>query len=173
MPKAKSKTEAPSDRLIEINWRDADIDSARNPIVEASQAACAEAEAAAQDVVEAVVEKVFEQEPALVADSSEEFDPVVDRTEATASVRIDEVFNHIAPYRALIDNGVSSASLLGRQLMAQANALFNTAFLNIQARYGYADIYVDAPIHDEELPESREDITALAVHEVLRLQRLI
>jgi len=173
MSKAKSKTDVQSERLLEINWQEPGIDSTRNPVVEASQQACAEAEAKALDVVEAAIEAVFDQQPELVADPVSEPAAVAETTCATASIRIDEVFNHIAPFRALHDNGVSPSSLLGRQLMAQANALFNTAFINIQARYGYADIYVDAPVREEELPAEREDITSIAVHEVLRLQRLI
>ena len=92
--------------------------------------------------------------------------------EATATVQIDEVFQHITAFRALIDNEIPESSMLGRSLRAQANAVFNQAFFNLQARYGFAEVYIDAPGDDVEI-DNQLDITNVVTHEVLRLQRIL
>ena len=91
---------------------------------------------------------------------------------ATASVKIDEVFSHITAFRAIVDNGIPETSLLGRSLRAQANAIFNQAFFNLQARLGFAEIYIDTP-GNVERQGKLDDITEVVVHEVLRLQRIL
>ncbi|MCK6439064.1 MAG: hypothetical protein L6Q71_02545 [Planctomycetes bacterium] len=91
---------------------------------------------------------------------------------ATAAVRIDEVFQHITAFRAIVDNQIPESSLLGRSLRAQANAIFNQAFFNLQARFGFAEVYVDTPGNGMRRADTN-DITDVVVHEVLRLQRIL
>lgn len=180
-----------SERMLEIAWRpEGDEDSSRNPIVEASiaaeaeaeaEAAILEAEAAAAEVEAevlpgiagnlAVALNALESDlSATLVDTYEPETPTAPRTESV-SVRIDEVFQQIRAYRAVIDNRISENSLLGRSLLAQANAVFNTAFLNLQARFGFIDIYADAP--GAARRADMDDATAYAVEEVLRLQGLL
>ena len=92
--------------------------------------------------------------------------------QATASVRMDEVFGHITAFRAIVDNEIPESSLLGRSLRAQSNAIFNQAFFNLQARLGFDEVYVDTPGNVIE-KDNVEDITEIVVHEVLRLQRIL
>lgn len=84
-------------------------------------------------------------------------------------VRIDEVFHHINAYRALINAGVAGEGLLGRSLISQANAIFNQAFVNLETRYRFAKVYVDAPVG----ARNTEDITGLVIEEVLALQNIL
>jgi hypothetical protein len=86
------------------------------------------------------------------------------------SVRIDEVFQHINAYRALIDAEVAGEGLLARSLISQANAIFNEAFVNLEKRYGFSKVYVDAPASARR---SNEDITDLVIEEVLALQNIL
>jgi hypothetical protein len=191
----KSKTIAEqSERLLQIDWRnDPEHDSTRNPAVEASFAIEAEAEALEAEVAAANGTAVATNfaaavgAPAATNDSALDEDALILQLEAQApaapvaapkalsapavSVRIDEVFHQIRAYRAVVENNISENSLLGRSLMAQANAVFNTAFLNLQARFGFIDIYADIPGCDPR-PEL-DDATPFAIGEVLRLQGLI
>ena len=59
-------------------------------------------------------------------------------------VRIDEVFQHINAYRALVEAEVAGEGLLARSLISQANAIFNEAFVNLEKRHGFSKVYVDA-----------------------------
>ncbi|MCA8940289.1 MAG: hypothetical protein KDB07_10790 [Planctomycetes bacterium] len=192
----KDKTQ--SHRFLELNWReDNDHDSSRNPVVEASQAVNFEEDdtlyvdetlffeedadttandsvvrmSAVSEVFDIVLDESEDAEPSLVADRNTESAkaklPNLDG--APARVQIDQVFRYIAPYAAVIDNKISETSLLGRSLLAQANAVFNTAFLNLQAKLGYSDIYADTVSNDN----SYFDITEFAIEEVMRLQRLV
>ena len=198
MAAIRNRRKAISERLIEIDWReDADHDSSRNPIVEASLAA----EAAEAEAAEAAAPKAARPSLSVVADeaeidddfdiaaafgvdlSADEAEAATAETQAPAmrlvsslpatqavTVRIDEVFAEIRPYRALVDGQVAGASMLGRSLLAQANAIFNTAFLNLQAEFGFTQIFCDTP----GAPASAEmdDVTEWAIAEVRRLQRL-
>src|SRR5690606_11202894 len=82
-------------------------------------------------------------------------------------VRIDEVFHHINAYRALVEAEVAGEGLLARSLISQANAIFNEAFVNLEKRFGFSKVYVDAPAASRK---SSEDITDLVIEEVLALQ---
>jgi len=192
MAATRNSRKAISERLIEIDWRDdADYDSSRNPVVEASMAA--EAEAEAQGAARPALSVVADQ--AVIAD--DDFDIAAsfgvdlndDQPEAepqaaspslrllsnipttnAVSVRIDEVFAEIRPYRALIDGQVKGGSMLGRSLLAQANAIFNTAFLNLQVEFGFTQVLCDAPLAAPS--PDHDDITDWAIAEVKRLQRL-
>lgn len=115
-------------------------------------------------------------EPDLVSDYDGENVAALNDNESPVAVtlRIDEVFASIAPYRALTENSIDERSLLGRSLLAQANAIFNTAFLNLQQRIGFVDVYAASPFGDDDDDSApRWDVTSAAVNEVLRLQRLI
>jgi hypothetical protein len=84
-------------------------------------------------------------------------------------VRIDEVFHHISAYRALIDAEVEAEGLLARSLIAQANAVFNQAFVNLEKRHGFSKVFVDAPVGARNI----DDITGLVIQEVHALQRML
>ena len=100
-------------------------------------------------------------------------DEGTDAVAPQVSVRVDEIFQHITAFRALVDNGIPEESLLGRSLRAQTNAVFNQAFFNLQARYGFAEAFVDAPLGEVNDGKPTMDITDVAISEVLRLQRII
>ncbi|MCA8914069.1 MAG: hypothetical protein KDB90_01555 [Planctomycetes bacterium] len=87
------------------------------------------------------------------------------------SVRIDEVFHHINAYRALVEAEVAGEGLLARSLITQANAIFNQAFVNLEARYSFAKVYVDGPVAKDR--RAAEDITDLVIAEVLALQNIL
>ena len=89
---------------------------------------------------------------------------------AQVRVRIDDVFTHINAYRAIVDSGINNESLLANSLISQANAIFNQAFLNLQAIYGFETVFADAPI---EHANSSDDITDLVIAEVLKLQSIV
>ncbi len=110
--------------------------------------------------------------PNIIADRrfSEESVETFSATSEQAKVRIDEVFSFIAPYTALKENKVSEQSMLGRLLVQQANAIFHTAFLNLQARYGYTEVFADVIASTEN--EKLDDVTFMMVKEVQRLQGL-
>lgn len=84
--------------------------------------------------------------------------------------RIDEVFQHINAYRAIIDAGITSESLLAKSLISQANAIFNEAFVNLERRHAFARVFVDAPLGNRN---GAEDITDLVVQEVAALQNIL
>lgn len=86
---------------------------------------------------------------------------------STVSVRIDEVFHNINAYRAMLDSG-SSEGLLARSLIAQANAIFNQAFLNLEQRHRFMKVYVNAPVGSRY-----EDVTDLVIEEVRALQNIL
>lgn len=88
---------------------------------------------------------------------------------ANVRVRIDDVFAHINAYRAIVDSGLNSESLLAQSLISQANAIFNQAFLNLQSQYGIEAVYADAPVHHAEM----DDATDLVIAEVIKLQNII
>ena len=48
--------------------------------------------------------------------------PAVDLRGQSVCVRIDEVFQHINAYRALIESGIAADGMLARSLTSQANA---------------------------------------------------
>jgi hypothetical protein len=85
----------------------------------------------------------------------------------TVSVRIDEVFHSINAYRAMLEHG-SSEGLLARSLIAQANAIFNQAFLNLEQRHRFHKFYVGAPVRSRY-----EDVTDLVIEEVRALQNIL
>lgn len=192
MAAIRNRRKAISERLIEIDWReDADHDSTRNPVVEASLAAeRAEAEARTARPSLAVVSSPAANEEDFDIAASFAVDPAGDAESepsaapaqpamrlvaeqpmtSSVTVRIDEVFAEIRPYRALVDGQISSASMLGRSLLAQANAIFNTAFLNLQSEFGFTQIFCDAP-GAAPSPEM-DDVTEWAIAEARRLQRL-
>jgi hypothetical protein len=93
-----------------------------------------------------------------------------DLTATNVCVRIDEVFHHINAYRALIDAEVAGEGLLARSLINQANAIFNQAFINLEARHKFAKVFVDAPVNSRE---GTTDITDLVIEEVLSLQNIL
>lgn len=95
--------------------------------------------------------------------------PPRDLTGVNVSVRIDEVFKHINAYRALVEAEIVGAGLLARSLIAQANAIFNEAFINLEKRHGFKKVYVDAPVGDH----NAEDVTDLVIEEVLVLQNIL
>ncbi len=87
------------------------------------------------------------------------------------SVRIDEVFQHINAYRALVEAGIAADGMLARSLVSQANAIFNQAFVNLESRHGFTKVYVDAPLsHDHP---NAKDITELVIAEVAGLQNIL
>jgi hypothetical protein len=88
---------------------------------------------------------------------------------AQVRVRIDDVFAHINAYRAIVDSGLNSESLLAQSLISQANAIFNQAFLNLQAIHGFEAVYADAPVEHAHM----DDATDLVIAEVLKLQNII
>lgn len=90
---------------------------------------------------------------------------------ATVSVRIDEVFQHINAYRAMIEADVPRESMLARSLVAQANAVFNQAFVNLESRYAFARVFVDSPLAHPRPGVS--DITDIVIDEVLSLQNIL
>jgi|GEM_PF-6360708 len=196
-------TKAASERLLNINWRGEEIDSTRNPVVEAHQQAMADEQAtsvptdlsvrpqsqAAQslkgfadtELLESDLAEIFGAEtqglpdddldaPELVADQSNFLDAGAKLTQnAHASIRLDEVLMQITPYAAMRELKVKPESLLGRTMLANANAFLSTLFLNLQADFGYSDIFtegLDGPSAD------CDDVTDLAIAEVLRLQGL-
>ena len=92
------------------------------------------------------------------------------RQPAQVSVRVDDVFAKINAYRAIVDGGINSESLLAQSLISQANAIFNQAFLNLQAIYGFDTVFADGPInHSADI----EDVTDLVIAEVQKLQTII
>lgn len=97
--------------------------------------------------------------------------PARDLKGLEVSVRIDEVFQHINAYRALIEAEVAGEGLLARSLIAQANAIFNEAFVNLEKRHGFAKVYVDGPVASEK--RRAEDITEIVIEEVLALQNIL
>lgn len=113
----------------------------------------------------------FDQDaPELVSDQSDYLDAGNRLTQAVAaSIRLDEVLAQITPYTAMRELQVSPNSMLGRTMLANANALLSTLFLNLQADYGYADIYTEGL---DGVADGAEDATELAINEVLRLQGL-
>lgn len=84
--------------------------------------------------------------------------------------RIDEVFQHINAYRAIIDAGVTTESLLAKSLISQANAIFNEAFVNLERRYAFARVFVDAPLGARN---GAEDITEIVIQEITALQNIL
>lgn len=88
---------------------------------------------------------------------------------ANVRVRIDDVFAHINAYRAIVDSGLNSESLLAQSLISQANAIFNQAFLNLQSLHGIEAVYADAPVHHAHM----DDATDLVIAEVVKLQNII
>lgn len=85
-------------------------------------------------------------------------------------VRLDEVFQHINAYRALVDANASANGMLARSLVNQANAIFNQAVLNLQTRFGIETVYLDGPLNPAD--PALDDITAWLVREVQTLQSL-
>jgi hypothetical protein len=92
-----------------------------------------------------------------------------DLTGRQVCVRIDEVFHHINAYRALVDADAGEG-LLARSLISQANAIFNQAFVNLEARHKFSKVYVDGPVGGRE---GVEDITDLVIEEVLAMQNIL
>ncbi|MCC6575460.1 MAG: hypothetical protein IT462_16910 [Planctomycetes bacterium] len=86
-------------------------------------------------------------------------------------VRLDEVFQHINAYRALVDSAAPVDGLLARSLVNQANAIFNQGVLNLQKRFNIETVYVDGPLNEAD--QSLDDITAWLVHEVQALQNVV
>ncbi|MBX3459409.1 MAG: hypothetical protein KF696_05475 [Planctomycetes bacterium] len=95
--------------------------------------------------------------------------PQRDLRGATVAVRIDEVFHHINAYRALVESDAAPEGLLARSLIAQANAIFNQAFVNLEQRHGFAKVFVDPPTGATGL----EDITDLVIAEVKTMQNIL
>lgn len=93
-----------------------------------------------------------------------------DLTGLNVSVKIDEVFQHINAYRALVDAEVTGEGLLARSLISQANAIFNEAFVNLEKRHGFKKVYVDAPVGKDP---NIADVTELVIEEVLALQNIL
>ena len=162
MSKTKVPSKVNSERLLNVAWRRqtsarvkrtlrTPVDSSRQPDIVTNQA----------------VAHVVRRPAAGVNPKA-----TVATTALVACVRIDEIFAHITAYRAIVDNAIVANSLLAQTLRAQANAIFNTAFANLQARYGYASIFVDAPVRNADA-RKLDDITEIAVHEVLKLQGLL
>lgn len=85
------------------------------------------------------------------------------------SVKIDEVFENINAYRALIEAEISQEGLLARSLISQANAIFNQAFVTLEKAHGFAKVYVDVPVGEH----LSEDITDIVIDEVIRLQNIL
>ncbi len=85
-------------------------------------------------------------------------------------VRLDEVFQHINAYRALVDSGASVDGMLARSLVNQANALFNQAVLNLQTRFNVETVYVDGPLNEAD--QALDDITGWLIREVQTLQQV-
>ena len=90
---------------------------------------------------------------------------------ATVSVRVDEVFQHINAYRAMIEADVPRESMLARSLVAQANAVFNQAFVNLESRFAFARVFADAPLAPAR--PGVADITDIVIDEVLSLQSIL
>lgn len=85
------------------------------------------------------------------------------------AVRIDEVFQNINAYQAMLGAGVPQESMLGRSLVAQANAIFNQACVNLEQRMGFSRVFVASPVH-----QPRDvDITPQVIDEVISLQRIL
>ncbi|MBX3473441.1 MAG: hypothetical protein KF754_03595 [Planctomycetes bacterium] len=89
----------------------------------------------------------------------------------SVSVRIDEVFQNINAYRALVDAGIAADGMLARSLVSQANAIFNQAFVNLESRFGFTRVFVDAPLASEQ--RGAVDITELVIAEVVSLQNIL
>lgn len=85
-------------------------------------------------------------------------------------VRLDEVFQHINAYRALVDSNAATDGLLARSLINQANAIFNQAVLNLQTRFNVETVYVDGPLNEAD--QTLDDITDWLIHEVQVLQNV-
>lgn len=96
--------------------------------------------------------------------------PAVSLAGKAVSVRIDEVFQHINAYRALVETETSAEGLLARSLISQANAVFNQAFVNLEKAHGFAKVYVDAPVGEHR---NAVDITEMVIAEVLALQNIL
>ncbi len=97
--------------------------------------------------------------------------PVIELRGHTVCVRIDEVFQHINAYRALVEAGIAADGMLARSLVSQANAIFNQAFVNLESRHGFTKVFVDAPLtHDHP---NAKDITELVIAEVTSLQNIL
>jgi hypothetical protein len=90
---------------------------------------------------------------------------------ATVSVRIDEVFHHINAYRAMLEADVPRESMLARSLIAQSNAVFNQAFVNLESRYEFSRVFADAPLAQPR--PGVADITDLVIDEVMSLQTIL
>ncbi len=105
-----------------------------------------------------------DRQPAVAA-------PAPDLRGKTVSVRIDEVFQHINAYRALVEAGVSADGMLARSLTSQANAIFNQAFVNLESRFGFTKVFVDAPLNHEH--PNAADITSIVIAEVISLQNIL
>ena len=86
------------------------------------------------------------------------------------AVRIDDVFNHINAYRAILEGGIEGEGLLGRSLIRQANAIFNEAITNLQNRFGFRRVYMDSPVGARS---ECDDLTDLVIDEVLKLQNVL
>lgn len=98
-------------------------------------------------------------------------EPAPDLRGKSVSVRIDEVFAHINAYRALVDAGIAADGMLARSLTSQANAIFNQAFVNLEQRFGFHKVYVDAPLTHEH--PGAADITEIVIAEVISLQNIL
>ncbi|KAA0209639.1 hypothetical protein EDM80_14430 [bacterium] len=88
---------------------------------------------------------------------------------AQVRVRIDDVFAQINAYRAIVDSGINTESLLAQSLISQANAIFNQAFMNLQAIHGFETVYADTPVEHANI----DDVTDLVIAEVLKLQSIL
>lgn len=97
--------------------------------------------------------------------------PAPDLRGKAVSVRIDEVFQHINAYRALVEAGVAADGMLARSLTSQANAIFNQAFVNLESRLGFTKVYVDAPLAHGH--KGASDITEIVIAEVISLQNIL
>ncbi|HRJ78125.1 MAG: hypothetical protein HPKKFMNG_01828 [Planctomycetes bacterium] len=91
------------------------------------------------------------------------------RLSTQVRVRIDDVFAQINAYRAIVDSGINTESLLAQSLISQANAIFNQAFMNLQAIYGFESVFADTPVEHANI----DDVTDLVIAEVLKLQSIL
>lgn len=89
---------------------------------------------------------------------------------ATVSVRIDDVFHAINAYRAFVDAGVPNTGMLARSLIAQANAIFSQALVNLESRFGFSRVFHAPLVHGQT---GATDITDIVIEEVDRLQNIL